>query len=414
MSGVDEIMREAVGMFGSDPAGAAAKCAEAVKAAPDDERGYCGMALALRFAGRYRESAACMEELLKIRPGAAYAHGLIGDAAENEGRKEDALASYERMLEIDPDDMAARFKRSIMLGSTGRVKDDKYYWKVLHGRQKDALAEKTRRIILSAVLKTIGGQVSHDDVVVMTAGMRQALDVLGGHDAASGFLKRAYPRMDEDSAEYARGMLARASELAGEGRFKEAAAVAEAAIVEAPDWIEARSAKVTFLAELGRYEEAVECADEIIRVRPGGAYDLCAKGMLLEKAGRPGQAAACYERAAEIEPGYMAARYLKCSLLAASGDARGLAECYRQAMKAEPDGEESAGMKNRMRRERRELSRRAKSAGSLEAGFAEFMREAGVGAEPKWGRGYGSAPGPAPGGGRPRKRAPRTRAGRRR
>ena len=394
MADVEEIIGLANALLRREPENAAAKYAEAVKAAPADERGYCGMALALKFAGRYRESAACMEELLKIRPGAAYAHGLIGDAAENEGRKEDALASYERMLEIDPDDMAARFRREIVMNAGGAENAERG-GRVLDAEQDDPVAETTRKIMASAVLKT--GGPSSNDSVVMTPGMRQAMDVLFAWSTEDGFLGYAYPHMYGGPSSESRGqMLERANELADAGRFAEAAKAADAAIDAYPDFADAYSAKASFLTEMEKYREAAACVDQILRIRPDDTDDLGVKGMLLEKIGLPAEAAACYDRIIEINPGDMTSRYFKCGLLAATGDARGLAECYRRALEAEPDGEKSASMQRGMRREYRELSRRAESAGSIEAGFAKFMRRTGVGVEPKWGRGYAGGAGSAP------------------
>ena len=130
----------------------------------------------------------------------------------------------------------------------------------------------------------------------------------------------------------------------------------------------------------------------MLELRPDNPDSHGAKGMLLERAGHPAEAAACYDRVSEMAPGDMIARYLKCGLLAAAGDARGLAECYRAALEAEPDGKKSAGMQNDMRAEYHELMRRAKAAGSLEAGFAKFMKKTGVGIEPIWGRAGGARP----------------------
>ena len=419
MADVEEILTDANALLYQDHEQAASTYRKAVDAAPGDERGYCGMALAFSFMKKHKDVVACMEKLIEIRPDAAYPHGFMGAAAEDGGDDEKALACYEKMLEIDPHDMAAKFKRACMMSSTGRVKDEKHYLKVLNTKQDDEVADKIRRIISIVTLKLSIGNASSNDVIVVTPGMRQMMDVLFEWKAESGFLGHAYPDMHDVSDEQDMDqLLERANELADTGRFAEAVKAADEAIAWYPDFAEAYSAKASFLTKMDRYEEAVACVDEILRIKPDEVDDLGVKGMLLERVGRPAKAAACYERIIEINPGDMTARYFKCGLLAAAGDAKGLAECYRAALEAEPEDEKSADMQRGMRAEYRELARRAKAAGSLEAGFAKFMKKTGVGIEPKWGRRRGAAAGEVPRDvdrpPEPRKRAGRVRAGRRR
>ena len=118
-------------LFNDDPEKVLARYRKAVEAAPCDERGYRGVALVLWRMDRHQDIADCMRDLIRVRPDAAYAHGFMGAAVEKKDAYEDAMACYERMLEIGPDDAAARFRRGLMMYSTGRTKDDKYYWEEL-------------------------------------------------------------------------------------------------------------------------------------------------------------------------------------------------------------------------------------------------------------------------------------------
>lgn len=417
MADVKEIIDDANALLYKDHEQAASMYKEVIAAAPDDERGYCGMALAFNFMNKHQDVVSCMEKLIEIRPDAAYAYGFMGSAAEDDGQKEKALACYEKMLEIDPHDMAAKFKRACMMSSTGRVKDDKYYWKVLNEKQRNKTADKVRRMLLLACIKTIGGDVSSNDAIIATPGMRQIMDILFEWKTESGFLEYAYPDMQDISEQDPDQMLERANELADVGKFAEAIKAADEAIAEYPDFAEVYSAKTSFLTKMDRYEEAVACVNQILRIKPDEIDDLGIKGMLLEKVGRPAEAAACYDRITELNPGDMIARYLKCGLLATAGDMHGLAECYRSALEAEPEDEKSADMQKSMRIEHRELMRRAKATGSLESGFAKFMRKVGVGIEPKWGRANAAARPVLHDADRPtmpKKRTGRMRVGRRR
>ena len=88
-----------------------------------DERVRCGIALG-RVGTDYPPTVISeMLAVLRARPGAAYAHGIIGMAMQEMGRWEGALSSYEAMVDADPSETAARAKKAqalLMLGRENR------------------------------------------------------------------------------------------------------------------------------------------------------------------------------------------------------------------------------------------------------------------------------------------------------
>ena len=392
MAGLDEIVDEANVLISEGSYEAAlARYQKAVEAAPGDERGYCGAASACMLMEKYEDAAGWMERLIQAHSDTAYAHAFMGAAMEycDAGR---ALACYERALELDPGDVVTRIQRAHAIGEAGREKEaEEEIHKALLGKPADAAAAKTQEIIKSLARKGKLGESNRHSLVTVPGMMRVASVMFSDEDAffehicsrdgISVPLKMDKPDPDES--------LERANKLADDGKFAEATKAIDEAISEYPDFADAYSAKVMFLAKTGRYRDAIECIDRLIELRPDDPDSHVAKGMLLERVGRPAEAAACYDRVSEMTPGDMMVRRLKCGLLAAAGDAEGLAECYRAAFKAKPDGKDTDIQKH-MRAEYDELMRRAKAAGSLEAGFARFMKNASIGAEPIWGRG-GSA-----------------------
>ena len=409
MAGSDEIVYEAnVLISDGDDEAALAGYRKAVEAAPGDERGYCGAATACVFMEKYEEAAGWMERLIRARPGTAYAHAFMGAAAEHYDAGL-ARACYDRALELDPGDVVTRIQRAYSIGGAGRKKEaDGEIREALLGEPADEAAAKMQEIIKSLLLRGRLGKSNHHALVTVPGMMRVACVMFSDEDS----LFEHVCSRDNISLPLGPGgrpdpgeALERAGKLADGGRFGEAAEAAGEAIVADPGSAEAHSARAKILAKAGMYREAIECTNNALALVPDDPAMHGAKGMLLERAGRPAEAAACYDRASKMAPGYMIARHLKCGLLAAAGDADGLAECYRAALKIEPDGEESSGVQDGMRAEYGELMRRVKAAGSLEAGFSKFMKKAGVGAEPIWGRGGGAR---SASGGR------RVRAGRRR
>ena len=367
---------------------------EAVRLDPDDARGYCGMIIALMMIDKPDEAAQWAEKLAGIRPDEAYPHGIMGSLMEISGRQQDALACYERMIEIDPGEMAARLKKAVILLASDRDEEGKKCLEeAMAAEPSSDSGEDVQDLI--ADLMADDGDMEEDETVgspeVAIPGMEEMVTVLTmGEDFDDEDDDLDDEDFDEDGEDdedalEVEQLIYHANKLADAGRFAEAAALLDDALHIDPDSADAHSVRAMMMVQLGRYPEAVASVDEVLRLRPDDVEDLGVKGMLFEKMGRRGEALACYERIIEVEPGEIAAYYLKCSMLADEGDAEGLAECYRAAMDAEPSDRDGARMKKSMRREYRELKRCFKDSGQ-ERGLAKFMKKTGVGAQPTWGR----------------------------
>jgi Flp pilus assembly protein TadD len=78
---------------------------------------------ALDNLGRYEDAIASYDEALKFKPDDHAAWNNRGIALGNLGRFEDAIASYDEALKFKPDDHAAWNNRGIALGNLGRFED---------------------------------------------------------------------------------------------------------------------------------------------------------------------------------------------------------------------------------------------------------------------------------------------------
>ena len=346
---------------------------EAVRKSPGDERGYCGAAISLMETKRSKEAVPYLKKLMGLVPGAAYPHGVMGQVMERDGRPDEALACYEKMAELDPDEVLAHFRKAQIMLSRGLEKEyEKCIAHLLKLKPARAShAEDQGRVAVFIKETRLCGS---DGLMPGTRRMRSTL--------------RCGPpenRVDPDL------LAERAASLAAGGMFEEAAAAAgEAARID-PDFASAHRAEAEAMAGLGRYREALGCIGEAVGLRPRDDRDLAMQGMLLERLGRPLEAARCYGLIAEADGSNMPARYLRCGALACAGDAEALAECYREAIGAEA-GKRGARLQSLMRAELADLESCADAAGSAGAGLAEFMRTGGVGVRPKWGRAGGGGP----------------------
>ena len=350
---------------------------EAVRENPGDERGYCGAVLMLVAAGRFADAAPYLERLIRLRPDAAYPHGMMGCVMEMTGRTSESVACYDRMIEADPDEMFGRLRKSVVLAMLDENERARECLDELFGAEpRGASAAKDQEKIRD-ILEYDGPEGEDDFNENLMPGLAKMWGTLVSKDAD--LPEGIFP---EDI-----GALARAAADPDD----EAAAD--------PDSEDENRIGAMMMLKDGRYAESIEYLDKVLRLRPDGVVDLGLKGMMLEELGRPDEALGCYERIIEVEPGDMTARHRKCGVLARRGEAERVLECYRAALEAEPSNKAGARTKRGMREEYRELARCAKEAGSVESGFAKFMQTTGV--EP------GRAPGRRGAGGR-------LRAGRRR
>lgn len=85
-----------------DAAGAEAAYRQALALAPDREEAYLNLGALWSEAGRYAELAELCDRGLKNCPGSALLHFNRGVAMDHLERLPEALASYEKSLELDP------------------------------------------------------------------------------------------------------------------------------------------------------------------------------------------------------------------------------------------------------------------------------------------------------------------------
>jgi tetratricopeptide (TPR) repeat protein len=163
-------------------------------------------------------------------------YGLVLDALE---RREEALASFDRALELNRDHANALNNRALTLAALGRT--------------ADAMASWDRALAVDP---------NHFD------SLRNRGNAL--HDAK---------------------------------RHVEALADYEKALAIKPDHVDILNNRGGSLEELGRLDEAIECYDRAIRLDPQLTEIHVNKGSAFAASNRFGEALACYAQAAALEPG---------------------------------------------------------------------------------------------------------------
>lgn len=145
MHDANALVNQANCMIGDRPEDALVLYGRAVRLDPRNERGYCGMVTAFKFLKNVDELVECAKRLNLAFPDKAYTHGVFGRILEMARMREQALACYDRMLELAPGDVAALFRKGLLLASLGREDEAQRCLEAIEGEDDDpAFAEIDR------------------------------------------------------------------------------------------------------------------------------------------------------------------------------------------------------------------------------------------------------------------------------
>ncbi|MDB9512327.1 tetratricopeptide repeat protein [Kamptonema animale CS-326] len=277
---------------------AIASCDKAIEIKPDYHEAWKNRAEALYNLGRYEEALASCDKAIEIKPDyheAWHYRGLarynswrsllqipsfdLDDdslwddgavALDNLRRNEEALASFDKAIEIKPDYHEAWKNRAVALDDLGRY--------------EEAIASCDKAIEIKP------------DYHEAWKNRAEALDKLGRYEEAIASLDKAIEiKPDKHEAWYNRGLA-----LDDFGLYEEVLASLDKAIEIKPDYHEAWHYRGFTLHNLGRIEEAIASLDKIIEIKPDYQEAWHYRGWALANLGRYEEAIASYDKAIEI------------------------------------------------------------------------------------------------------------------
>ncbi|MDB9411087.1 CHAT domain-containing protein [Microcystis aeruginosa] len=257
--------------------------------------------------GDFIGAIASYDRALEIKPDDHEAWYNRGFALGNLGRLEEAIASYDRALEIKPDFHEAWYNRGIALKNLGRLEEAiASYDRALEIKPDDHLAWTNRGIALKNLGRFEQAIASYD----------RALEV----------------KPDYHEAWYNRGIA-----LGNLGRFEDAIASCDQALEIKPDYPDAWSSRGIALYNLGRFEQAIASYDRALEIKPDYHEAWYNRGIALYNLGRFEQAIASYDRALEFKPDYHEAWYNRGIALGNLGRLEEAIASYDRALEIKPD-----------------------------------------------------------------------------
>jgi serine/threonine-protein kinase len=306
------------------------------------------LAQVLRDAKRWDEAIGYYRAALAVRPAATAVYNNIGRALHAKGCVEEAIAEYQKAIEIDPKFAPARVNLGQILSNDKHDYDGAiaYYKKALEldfddavahfdlgialkgkGQLEDALAEYQKAIALDPRLADPHGglgailYLKHDyDGAI--AEFQQAIklapeDAKGYHSLGLALNRKG--RVDEAVIEFKKA-IALEPKLANphydlgvilcdvKHDFDGAIACFRTAIDLDPKNAQAHGNLGTALFNKGQLDEAIRCCRQALELDPKQVYAHNTLGTALAGKGQLDEAIACWRRATELDPKYGMAR----------------------------------------------------------------------------------------------------------
>jgi tetratricopeptide (TPR) repeat protein len=309
-----QALNRAVSAYNSGKFGEAEQiCRQIVNAKHDFFDGLHLLALVQSSLGKKDLALASYDRALTLRPDSAEALSNRGLVLHELKRYEEALASYDRALAVRPDFAEALFNRGNVLHAVKRYDEAlASYDRALALRPDYAKALANRGLTLHELKRYEEALASCDRALAVRPDYAEALFNRGN-------ALRELKRFEEALASYDRALAIRpdyADALANGAvalrelkRFEEALASCDRALALRPDLAEALSNRGNILRELRRLDDALASYDRALAVRPGYAEALTNRGLTLQGLNRFEEALASYQRAVSAQPEHAEAHY---------------------------------------------------------------------------------------------------------
>eukprot|EP01105_Mastigella_eilhardi_P012047 TRINITY_DN2770_c1_g1_i1.p1 TRINITY_DN2770_c1_g1~~TRINITY_DN2770_c1_g1_i1.p1 ORF type:complete len:1457 (-),score=413.47 TRINITY_DN2770_c1_g1_i1:187-4083(-) len=279
----------------------AAACYEdVVRLRPDHAEALCGLAAAQQALGRYIEALRSYNDALRVQPGSADALCGKGDTMRALGSDDHALQCYDDSLSLQPGHPAALCAKGRALAALRQHREAlRCYDEVLRTRPNDPAA---------------------------LCGKGDALFAMGSHRPALLCYEalRCYDEVLRTRPNDPAALCGKGDALFAMGSHRPALLCYEAALAVRPGDSDALAHRAGLLHALGRDNDALQCYQdaltayhEALRLRPGHPDLLCGEGCVLHSLGRHQEALARARQAREAAPNHRAAAALERDVRAA-------------------------------------------------------------------------------------------------
>jgi tetratricopeptide (TPR) repeat protein len=291
--------------------------------------------------GKRQLALASFDRALAVRANHAEALSNRGLTLRDLKRFDEALASYECALTVQPDHPEALSNRGLTLHELKRFDEAlASYDRALVVRPNYAIALFNRGLTLYELNRLDEALSSYDRALALQPHYAEALSNRG---LALHRLKRSdeavasYDRALEVRPRYAEALCNRGLTLHELNRFDEALASYNRALTLQPHYAEALSNRGLTLHRLKRFDEALASYDRALVVRPDYAEALSNRGMTLRELNRFEEALESYNRALIVRPQFAKAHSNRGNALHELNRFDEALESFDSALRVDPE-----------------------------------------------------------------------------
>jgi len=271
--------------------------------------------------GRLDEALAAFDRVLEIHPESVVAKTGRAEVLKAQGRLDDALVAFDAAIARHPENAVAKNGRAEVLKAQGRLDDALAAFDASIARHpEDAVAKTGRAEVLKAQGRLNDALAAFDEVialhpehVIAKTGRAEVLKAQGRLDEALA----AFDRVIEMRPENVVAKTGRAELLKAQGQLIESLAAYDEIRTQYPNDEFARNGRSCVLATLGRYEEALE---SLPIKQPIGLEDWIGfhiRGMVLMRVKRLDDAIKIFRRGVDENPFMVSRPFFQTALATA-------------------------------------------------------------------------------------------------
>ena len=295
----------------------------------------------LRAQGRAADAIAHYQRALELDPDHAEAHNNLGMVLIAQGKMEGAIAHYRRAIAIGPDYAHAHSNLGMALAANGRLAEGvTHLERALALDPNHAAAHNNLGLALAAHGRTADAMTHFERALVLNPNHADTLNNLGLALAAQGNFAEAIGRYERALALIPGHASAHANlgaALVEQGRIADAIAHLERALAVNPNHAEVHNSLGVALAAQGRMAEAITRYQRALALSPGLASAHANLGVALAEQGKLADAISRLEHALTLQPGNPDVHNnLGAALLAQGSIAEAIAH-YEEALVLKPD-----------------------------------------------------------------------------
>jgi predicted O-linked N-acetylglucosamine transferase (SPINDLY family) len=266
-------------------------------------------AFAAYKAGKLSKAEKLCSSIIAVKRDAFDALHILAVVQSNMGRKDDALANFDRALAVQPKNAGLLYNRGITLQELKLYEEAlASYERALRLQPNHAEALNNRGVILKELKRFEEALVSYNQALVARPGHVEAInnrgnvlkDLMRFEEALESYEQALRVAPDDTETLNNRGVALHALR-----RFDEAIASYQRALKVKPSYADALYNKGISLHELKRYEEALASYEQALTLRPDYCDALIVHGNTLQELKRYGEALSSYEQALSVQPDHV-------------------------------------------------------------------------------------------------------------